>query len=86
VNPLLQGEWTFVVSRGSGKERRRWSIEEPLASLPPAFDACDSFWLRRSFERDAVLGWGPELVAHTLEAVYTLWPVYCLLLGEEPSP
>lgn len=85
VNPLLREQWSFYLARGSGKARVRQEYGGPLAALPPAFEPCDSFWLRCAFPRGRVLAWGPELVGNALTAVRALWPVYGFLLGEAPS-
>jgi hypothetical protein len=82
VNPLLEEEWFFAVTWGSGQARREQAFEAPAASLPADFSSCATFRLRRAFSRDDVLAWGPGLVGRALEAVHALWPVYAFLLGE----
>lgn len=83
LNPLLQEkEWRFSFRQGSGKRRETRAFVAPLDALPEDLDRAGDLFIRRHFPRERVLDWGPELVAHALDAVLALWPIYRFYLGE----
>lgn len=77
MNPLLQEkDWRFYFRVGTGDNRRHPTFEMPLETIPEELDRAKSIWIRRYFDRDQVLDWGPELVRHALDTVFDLWPIY----------
>lgn len=81
LNPLLQQkEWRFYFRCGAGKNRERHPFEAPLDAIPDALDRASDIFVRRHFPRTQVLNGGPALVAHALDAVLALWPIYRLYL------
>jgi hypothetical protein len=83
VNPLLEQEgWRFYYHYGSGETKTRPTHHAPLDALPDDLDRADGLWVRRRFERDKVLDWGPDLVEHALDAVLALWPIYRFYLAD----
>lgn len=84
LNPLLQEkEWRFYFRHGAGKRRRRHTFDAPLHAIPDNFDRASDIFLRRHFPRAQVLDWGPRLVAHALDAVTAVWPLYRFYLNGE---
>jgi uncharacterized protein (DUF2461 family) len=77
VNPLLQSKgWRFYFRTGSGKTKQRHVFESPLNTVPDALTRANDIFVRRHVPRAEVLDWGPALVAHALDAVWAVWPIY----------
>ncbi|WP_022835294.1 hypothetical protein [Salisaeta longa] len=82
INPLLdQAGWHWGFHAGTGDAKRAPRFTAPLAELPEGLSSADGLWLRRRFPRDQVLDWGPQLVAHALDAVADVWPLYRFYLA-----
>ena len=77
VNALLEkGTWRFSAYSGAGKSRAQDVSDTPLTALPERIGKAQGLWLRTVLPRDRVLAWEGELVAHALEKVRDLWPIY----------
>lgn len=84
INPLLQEkEWKFYYRCGSGESKRKYTFTEPLEELPDELDKAKGIWIRRYMPRERVLDWQSDLVRHTLDAVFDVWPVYRFYLAGE---
>lgn len=82
INPLLEsGDWKFFFRTGSGKSKEMHRFEAPIEAMPDAIGRAKAIWVRRYFDRDDVLDWGPDLVSHALGTVRTLWPLYRFYLA-----
>jgi hypothetical protein len=82
VNPLLQEKgWRFYFRTGSGKSKRRHTFEVPLDAVPEDVQRANDIFVRRHFPRDRVLAWGPQLVKHALDTVFSIWPIYRFYLS-----
>lgn len=82
VNPLLDADgWRFYFRTGSGKSKQKHTFEAPLDAVPGDVQRANDLFVRRSFPREQVLDGGPQLVAHALDAVMAVWPLYRFYLS-----
>jgi hypothetical protein len=76
LNALIRQGYVFRFAprvRGREDDPR---IDEPMTKLPEEVARAEGLWVRRAFPRTEVLAWGPQLVAHALDAQAALWPLY----------
>jgi hypothetical protein len=92
LNPLLERGYTFSYARGVTK-RDAPDLAHPLGALPDDFAKAKGVWVRKAFPKADVLRWGPDLVAHALDELDALWPLYRFWLdasdeslGQGPPP
>jgi hypothetical protein len=82
LNPLLEnGKWRFSLY---GKGRAKHGFDDPVPAVPAEVQHAEGLWIRTVFPRPQVLRWKGALVAHALEAVSALWPLYRLFAATAP--
>jgi hypothetical protein len=79
LNPLFPA-YHMAYRYGGGEQRVLQVYDEQLVAIPDDLHRADALWIRRRFEREDVITWGGNLVAHTLGTVQQLWPLYLFLL------
>lgn len=77
MNQLLaESEWTFSVTRGSGRSRKEYEADEPMDQLPDLLAYAASLSIYRTFSRRQVVAMKGELVQQASAAMAAVWPFY----------
>jgi hypothetical protein len=83
VNPLLRrSDWRLHTHSGSGEDKTKTVITDPLDAVPDAVDEADGIHVRHYLSRQDTLDLGPELVDRALDLVFDVWPIYRFYLVE----
>lgn len=81
LNALLTKDYCFSYYTGTGAGETLHVNNTPLDAVPEDLPNATSLWIRTVFPRADVLRWQGQLVAHALEGIRTLWPLYSFLVS-----